>query len=79
MQQHKQSNPGQKNNQRNPEVAVCQDGFEHNFSLLPRVRAPCALYVIAAAKVKQREDFRSYQRNMRNEHAKSLAESAAKW
>jgi hypothetical protein len=67
MQQQEQANSSQKNNQRNPEVAVCQDGFEHNLSLLLCMRAHRALYAIAVNTVKSAQKF-----------AIHLAESACK-
>jgi hypothetical protein len=35
MQERKDDNPEQKHDQRNPELAVCKDGFEQSFFLSP--------------------------------------------
>ena len=43
VQQHQQANPSRKDNQRNPEVTVRQNGFEHNLS--PPARWPCLRFL----------------------------------
>jgi len=78
MQENEQGYPKQQNEKRNPELAVCKDGFEHTLSLcreflpLPAGRfdenasSPLALYAATAKAVKMPGNIFSLVKN----HAK---------